>query len=102
MVENTNPGDYVTDMDEQLLQMILQSSAAEARLMNINSPSDEEEQRLMEQAIQESVKENPNPDVMSYEQLSELGDQIGTVSKGYSEYKLNKLRPRANFDHIED
>jgi hypothetical protein len=102
LVENTNPGDYVTDMDEQLLQMIIQSSAAEARLMNMNSLSDEEEQRLMEQAIQESVKENPNPDVMSYEQLSELGDQIGTVSKGYSEYKLSKLRPRANFDHIED
>ena len=102
MVENTNPGDYVTDMDDQLLQMIIQNSAAEAAIMNMNSSSDDEERRLMEQAIKESVKDNPNPDVMSYEQLSELGDKIGTVSKGYSDYKLSKLRPRANFDHIED
>ena len=92
----------MTDMDDQMLQMILQSSAAEAAIMNMNSSSDEEERRLMEQAISESVKEVPNPDVMSYEQLSELGDQIGTVSKGFTELQLSKMRPRANFDHIED
>jgi hypothetical protein len=33
-------------------------------------------------ALEESKKDNPNPDNMSYEQLLELGDKIGKVSKG--------------------
>lgn len=100
MVENTNPGDYVTEMDDQLMQMILDASAREAALMN--STSSDEEQRLMEQAIQESIREVPNPDLMNYEQLSELSDKLGNVSKGYSEDRLKRLRPKANFDYVED
>ena len=83
-----------------MMQMIIETSAQEAMIMN--SGAQEEEQRLMEQAIQESMRENPNPDVMSYEQLSELGEQIGSVSKGYTEQQLNKLPKRANFDYLED
>ena len=100
MVENTNPGDYVTEMDDQLMQMILDASAREAALMNTTSA--DEEQRLMEQAIQESIREVPNPDLMNYEQLSELSDKLGNVSKGYSEDRLKRLRPKANFDYVED
>lgn len=66
-----------------------------------SGPSPEDEV-LMNQAIQESIRENPNPDVMSYEQLQELGDRMGTVSKGYSKSELQRIRPQANFDHIED
>ena len=38
--------------------------------------------------------------MMNYEQLQELGDRMGAVSKGYSPAKIAKLRPKANFDHI--
>jgi len=100
LVENTSPGDYVTEMDDQLMQMILDASAREAALMN--STSADEEQRLMEQAIQDSIREVPNPDLMNYEQLQELTDKLGNVSKGYSEEKLKRLRPKANFDFVED
>ena len=80
------------------MQMILESTAQEAALMN--SQTSEEDQRLMEMAIQESLRENPNPDVMNYEQLQELGDRVGKVSQGYSPDKIQKLRPKANFDYI--
>jgi len=42
----------------------------------------EEEERLLQRAIEESKQANPNPDNMTYEQLLELGDKLGTVSKG--------------------
>ena len=83
-----------------VLGMILQTSAQETAWME---PAQENEnKRLMEAAIQESMKENPNPDLMSYEQLSELGDQIGTVSKGFSPDQLLKLKPKSNYDYLED
>eukprot|EP00357_Protocruzia_adherens_P033783 CAMPEP_0115027624 /NCGR_PEP_ID=MMETSP0216-20121206/35668_1 /TAXON_ID=223996 /ORGANISM="Protocruzia adherens, Strain Boccale" /LENGTH=319 /DNA_ID=CAMNT_0002403357 /DNA_START=130 /DNA_END=1089 /DNA_ORIENTATION=+ len=37
---------------------------------------------------------NPNVDNMSYEQLLELGDRIGKVSKGFSKEELDKLKGR--------
>lgn len=40
------------------------------------------EEDLLAKAIEESLKEHPNPDMMNYEQLQELGDKIGHVSKG--------------------
>lgn len=80
-----------------MMQMILETTAQEANLMNSGS---NEEQRLMELAIQESLRENPNPDLMNYEQLQELGDRVGKVSQGYPPEKIQKLRPKANFSHV--
>lgn len=34
----------------------------------------------------------PNPDTMSYEQLIELGEKIGTVSRGLQQESINKIR----------
>jgi hypothetical protein len=101
MIENTNPGDYVTEVDDQLMQMILNASAREAMMRGegIDNSNDE---RLLEQAIQESLQENPNPDVMSYEQLQELGEKMGEVSKGYTPHQISRLRAKANFDYQED
>ncbi|CAI2370352.1 unnamed protein product [Moneuplotes crassus] len=96
--ENTNPGDYLTD--DRMLELILQSSAQEAALMRAGPPLDNNDQ--LEQAIQESIREVPNPDAMSYEQLQELGDQIGTVSRGYSKTELLKLGATCNFSHNEE
>jgi hypothetical protein len=39
---------------------------------------------MLQKAIEESQKDNPNPDTMTYEQLIELGDKVGKVSKGLS------------------
>lgn len=80
--------------------MVLESSAHEAAIMG--DDPDEEEKKLMEQAIQESVMETPNPDMMNYEQLQELGEKIGSVSKGYTKEQLARFRPKANFDNVED
>ena len=80
--------------------MVLQSSANEYAF--VNSGADFNEDALLEQAIQESMRENPNPDNMSYEELSQLTEDIGNVSKGYSESMLYKLRSKANFDHVNE
>ena len=68
----------------------------------MNSGLQSNEQQMLDQVVQESLRENPNPDLMSYEQLQELGDQIGTVSKGYTKEELKKLKPLCNFDNKED
>lgn len=46
--------------------------------------AEDEEERLLQRAIEESKQSdgNPNPDNMTYEQLLELGDKLGKVSKG--------------------
>lgn len=99
-LDNTSAGDYMTDLDDQMMQMIIEASANEAALAN--SQNNEEESNLLELAIQESMKDHPNPDRMNYEQLQELGEKIGSVSKGYTEQQLARLRPKANFDNVED
>ena len=80
--------------------MVLQNSANEYAF--VTSGADFNEDALLEQAIQESMRENPNPDNMSYEELSQLTEDIGNVSKGYSESMLYKLRSKANFDHVNE
>lgn len=82
------------------MQMVLEASAQEASFMGVNAAP--EDDALLEQAIQESMRANPNPDMMTYEQLSELTEEIGSVSKGYTESQLTRLRPRANFDNINE
>mmetsp|Transcript_19952 Transcript_19952/g.17630 ORF Transcript_19952/g.17630 Transcript_19952/m.17630 type:complete len:84 (-) Transcript_19952:159-410(-) len=80
--------------------MVIQTSAQEMAILNPAQESDE--QRFMDAAIQESMKENPNPDLMSYEELQELEDRIGSVSKGYTEEQLSKIKRQANFEPDED
>lgn len=43
-----------------------------------------EEQLLIQRAIEESKRENVNPDLMSYEELLALGEKLGSVSKGFT------------------
>jgi hypothetical protein len=50
-----------------------------------------EEERALQRAIEESRSQNPNPDNMSYEQLLELGDRVGKVSKGLTKEQVAKL-----------
>ena len=58
-----------------------------------------EEERLLQRAIEESkndqqVQDPDNPDVdrMSYEQLMELGENAGQVSRGYTKLQLDTLQ----------
>ena len=44
-----------------------------------------------------NVHEEPNPDNMSYEQLLELGETIGKVSKGISKEQLESLQRTKKF-----
>ena len=58
-----------------------------------------EEERLLQRAIEESKNDAPandpnNPDVdrMTYEQLMELGDNAGHVSRGYNKKEINSIK----------
>lgn len=68
-----------------------------------------EEERLMQRAIEESKQDapggQPNPDNMTYEQLMELEEKNGKVSKGLNKAQINSIRERAfvrNGDTSED
>jgi len=53
-----------------MMQMLVNS----AMMQREAEQAENQEAQLLEQAIQDSLKENPNPDMMNYEQLQELGD----------------------------
>ena len=48
------------------------------------------------QHIEEMADPSPNPDNMTYEQLIELGDEIGKVSRGYTEKEIKSI-PKKKF-----
>lgn len=56
-----------------------------------------EEERLLARAIEESKQNipddpsNPNTDNMTYEQLLELEENNGKVSKGLKTYEINRI-----------
>lgn len=53
--------------------------------MMANNSAEAEEQRLLQRAIEESKQDanvEPDPDTMTYEQLLELEENNGKVSKG--------------------
>jgi hypothetical protein len=62
-----------------MMQVMMQSMAGQDSV-------EEEEQRLLQRAIEESKNDadpnNPNTDNMTYEQLLELEERNGKVSKG--------------------
>jgi Ring finger domain len=52
----------------------------------------QEEERALQRAIEESRRQNQNdPDNMTYEQLLELGDRLGKVSKGLTKEQIAKI-----------
>ena len=58
-----------------------------------------EEQRLIQRAIEESKNDNqdpnnPNPDNMTYEQLLELEENNGKVSKGLKQEQIDAIPVR--------
>ena len=51
-----------------------------------------DEDRALQRAIEESRRANrDDPDNMTYEQLLELGDRMGKVSKGFTKEQINKI-----------
>lgn len=71
------------DLQKNLFEMLMR-----AQTMDNNLQRELEEKEMMEKAIQESLKDNPNPDVMNYEQLQELEERMGFVSKGFSDIEI--------------
>lgn len=55
------------------------------------SNQDQEDEELLRIAIEESKEANPNTDNMTYEQLLELGDRVGMVSKGLGKKAIQKI-----------
>jgi hypothetical protein len=78
-----------SQLHKHLFKMLMQANVYENEMQR-----DIEEQReneMLEKAIQESLKDNPNPDVMNYEQLQELEDKIGYVNKGFSDVLISSI-----------
>jgi hypothetical protein len=67
------------ERDRQLfMQMMMMGGSPIAVMVN-----NQEEERALQRALEESRRANANdPDNMTYEQLLELGDRVGKVSKG--------------------
>lgn len=40
---------------------------------------------MLERALEESKASEPNPDMMSYEELMALGEKLGKVAKGFKQ-----------------
>jgi len=87
--ENSDNPHSTEDLQNHLLKLLM-SSQMQNTIMQRNM-EEEREREMMEKAIQESLKENPNPDVMNYEQLQELEERIGSVSKGFSEAEISLI-----------
>jgi predicted transcriptional regulator len=62
----------------------------------------QQEQEMIGKAIQESLKDNPNPDVVTYEQLQELEDKIGFVSKGFTNAEIQRIHTKMFTSTNED
>lgn len=77
------------DMQRRLFQMLMQAQSYESRMQR--ELEEQREKEMIEKAIQESLKENPNPDVMNYEQLQELEERIGSVSKGFTDMEISMI-----------
>ena len=46
---------------------------------------------MLQRAIEESKRDQPDPDQMTYEQLLALEEENGKVSKGLSQQDINKI-----------
>ena len=72
----------VRNREKEIMMQVIMNS-----MLGVNS-AEEEEQRLIQRAIEESKNDapndpnNPNVENMTYEQLLELEEKSGKVSKG--------------------
>lgn len=60
-----------------------------------------EEQMQLQNALEESKKDNPNPDVMTYEEMLELGDKMGKVLRGFKTDQIERI-PRRRITCVSD
>lgn len=86
--------------EQQLLSMLMSMGSHDVMMQR--ELEEQREKEMIERAIQESLKENPNPDVMNYEQLQELEEKIGIVSKGFTDKEISKIPSRMNTSTKED
>lgn len=77
------------DYEKRLFNMLMQSNLQD--LIMHQRYEEQKEQEMIDLAIQESLKENPDVDIMDYEQLQELGERIGVVSKGFSNAQISMI-----------
>jgi hypothetical protein len=87
--ENQKLKDYIILYERKLRQIELES--------NLRKIMQETYSRAVQQAYENSVEEEiinqlyPNPDTMSYEELIELGERIGHVSRGLESNIIDKI-----------
>ena len=90
-----NPTENHRQFEQHLLSMLMNMGSND--LSYQREQEEQREKEMIEKAIQESLKENPNPDVMNYEQLQELEEQIGSVSKGFSDMEISMIPSKMNY-----
>ena len=74
-----------------LMRMMMMGNNPLAHLVSNHN----EDERALQRAIEESRGSDPNPDTMTYEQLIELGDRVGKVSKGLTKEQIAKIPSKA-------
>ena len=89
MAMHMSRADHRND-ERQMIMMALAGGAGAQQ-------AQEEEDRLLQRAIEESKNDaqdpnHPDVDRMTYEQLMELGDNAGQVSRGYSQAEISSMQ----------
>lgn len=87
-------------LQKHLLSMLMQAQAYDNRMQEDYEA--QREQEMLDKAIQESLKENPNPDVMNYEQLQELEEKMGFVSRGFTDREISMIPSKMSTSTKED
>ena len=80
----------VRGLERHLMRMLMENEDVRG-YMEQREIEEQKEREMIELAIQESLKENPNVDVMNYEQLQELEERIGSVCKGFSDKEISMI-----------
>jgi len=80
----------VRQREKEIMMQVMMNS-----MLGINT-AEQEEQRLIQRAIEESKKDcedpnNPNVENMTYEQLLELEEKSGKVSKGLTPAQIKTI-----------
>ena len=109
----------IQDMEEQLAEtrqtepddgaerardreLMMHFMLANIHIQKHERSAEEEEERMLQRAIEESKQDNgPNPDEMTYEQLLELEEENGKVSKGLKPNVIARI-PEKVWNRLSD
>jgi cytochrome P450 len=83
LAEASNSEEHDQSTRDRERELMMHFMLANIHIQRQERSAEEEEQRMLMRAIEESKRDSgPNPDDMTYEQLLQLEEENGKVSKG--------------------